>query len=54
MTNRTSIVDNNTWNFTHIGTVGKILVSEEEEAYKMSKNLDVNYIMCTFGGYSGF
>lgn len=35
MSNRTTIVDNNTWNFTHIGTVGKIFASDEDTAYKM-------------------
>jgi len=53
MTNRTTIVDNNTWNFTHIGTVGKVLISEEEEAYHLCNHLDVNYVMVTFAGYSG-
>lgn len=34
-TNRTVIVDNNTWNFTHIATVGKVFASNEEEAYEV-------------------
>lgn len=54
MSNRTTYVDNNTWNFTHIGTVGKILVSDEDTAYKMCRDLDANYVMVNFGGYSGF
>jgi len=33
MSNRTVIVDNNTWNNTHIATVGKVLISDEEEGY---------------------
>lgn len=53
MSNRTTIVDNNTWNFTHIGTVGKIMSSDEDEAWKMSRDLDVDYVLCSFGGYSG-
>jgi len=32
MSNRTTFVDNNTWNFTHIGTVAKVLTAEEPEA----------------------
>ena len=35
MANRTTIVDNNTWNNTHIATVGKCLGSSEEECYKI-------------------
>ncbi|RYY72214.1 hypothetical protein EON63_21190 [archaeon] len=30
---RTVLVDNNTWNNTHIATVGRVLASTEEEAY---------------------
>jgi asparagine N-glycosylation enzyme membrane subunit Stt3 len=33
MSNRTVLVDNNTWNNTHIATVGRVLVSKEEDAY---------------------
>jgi dolichyl-diphosphooligosaccharide--protein glycosyltransferase len=33
MSNRTVIVDNNTWNNTHIATVAKALVSDEETGY---------------------
>lgn len=53
MSERVTIIDNNTWNFTHIGTVGKILASDEEQAYKMCKELDVDYVVVNFGGYSG-
>lgn len=34
MGNRTIIVDNNTWNNTHIATVGRAMASNETEAYK--------------------
>lgn len=27
--NRTTIVDNNTWNYTHIATVGRAMASRE-------------------------
>jgi dolichyl-diphosphooligosaccharide--protein glycosyltransferase len=54
MSNRTTIVDNNTWNFTHIGTVGMIFASEEEEAYQRCVDLGVDYVLVNFGGYSGF
>lgn len=48
------IVDNNTWNFTHIATVGKVFSSNEDEAYEILQDLDVDYVMVLFGGYSGF
>jgi len=50
MSNRTVIVDNNTWNNTHIATVGKILASDEKEGYEMAKSLDADYVMVVFGG----
>jgi dolichyl-diphosphooligosaccharide--protein glycosyltransferase len=31
MANRTVLVDNNTWNNTHIATVGRALASTEED-----------------------
>jgi dolichyl-diphosphooligosaccharide--protein glycosyltransferase len=50
MSNRTVIVDNNTWNNTHIATVGKILASDEKEGYELAKSLDANYVLVVFGG----
>jgi hypothetical protein len=35
MANRTVIVDNNTWNNTHIATVGRAMASNEEDAYEI-------------------
>lgn len=32
MANRTTILDNNTWNNTHIATVGRAMASSEEDA----------------------
>lgn len=52
MSNRTTIIDNNTWNNTHIATVSKALVSSEEEAHQISRSLDANYVLCVFGGAS--
>jgi dolichyl-diphosphooligosaccharide--protein glycosyltransferase len=52
MSNRTVIVDNNTWNNTHIATVGKCLASNEKEGYEIAKSLDADYILVIFGGYS--
>jgi dolichyl-diphosphooligosaccharide--protein glycosyltransferase len=54
MSNRAVIVDNNTWNTTHIATVGAVFTNEEEEAFKICKMLDANYVLVIFGGYSGY
>lgn len=54
MSNRTVIVDNNTWNNTHIATVGKALNSDEETAYKIVRKLDVDYVLVVFGGVIGY
>lgn len=56
MSNRTVIVDNNTWNNTHIATIGLALASNEEDAYEVCDKLDANYVLMIFGGasyYSG-
>ena len=50
MSNRTVIVDNNTWNNTHIATVGKALVSPEKEAHAVATSLGANYVLVVFGG----
>ena len=51
MSNRTVIVDNNTWNNTHIATVGKVLASNEEDGHQIAKSLDADYILVVFGGH---
>jgi dolichyl-diphosphooligosaccharide--protein glycosyltransferase len=50
MANRTVLVDNNTWNNTHIATVGRALATSEEEAYPILESLDVDYVLVIFGG----
>jgi len=50
MSNRTVIVDNNTWNNTHIATVGKALISDEETGYQIARSLDAKYVLVYFGG----
>ncbi|CDJ33488.1 oligosaccharyl transferase STT3, putative [Eimeria mitis] len=52
--NRTVFVDNNTWNSTHIATVGLAFASEESEAYAIAQDLDVDYIFVVFGGMARF
>ncbi|GJN89053.1 hypothetical protein Rhopal_002027-T1 [Rhodotorula paludigena] len=52
--NRTTLVDNNTWNNTHIATVGKIMSVREEAAYPLLRKHDVDYVLVIFGGLIGF
>lgn len=54
MANRTVIVDNNTWNNTHIATVGKAMNSPEDVSYKVVRKLDVDYVLVVFGGVIGY
>ncbi|CAL8103791.1 unnamed protein product [Calicophoron daubneyi] len=54
MANRTTLVDNNTWNNSHIALVGKAMASNESEAYKTIQSLDVDYVLVIFGGYIGY
>ncbi|TVU35136.1 hypothetical protein EJB05_17007 [Eragrostis curvula] len=53
MANRTVIVDNNTWNDTHIATVGTAMSSPEKEAWEIYNSLDVKYVLVVFGGLVG-
>ncbi|EPZ32901.1 STT3 subunit of Oligosaccharyl transferase [Rozella allomycis CSF55] len=52
--NRTTLVDNNTWNNTHIATVGLVLASNEETAYEVMRKHDVNYVLIIYGGLIGY
>ncbi|CAH3023730.1 unnamed protein product [Porites evermanni] len=54
MANRTTLVDNNTWNNSHIALVGKAMSSNETSAYKIMKMLDVDYVLVIFGGVIGY
>jgi len=54
MANRTTLVDNNTWNNSHIALVGKAMSSTEEDAYKIMLSLDVDYVLVIFGGVIGY
>ncbi|KAJ2516212.1 oligosaccharyl transferase stt3 subunit [Coemansia sp. RSA 1939] len=54
MADRTTLVDNNTWNNTHIATVGRIMASDEDTAYAIARSLDVNYVLVVFGGMLGY
>ncbi|KAI9024021.1 oligosaccharyl transferase stt3 subunit [Hyaloraphidium curvatum] len=54
MANRTTLVDNNTWNNTHIATVGKAMSSPEEVSYEIMRKHDVDYVLIIFGGAIGY
>eukprot|EP00698_Gefionella_okellyi_P007423 TRINITY_DN180_c0_g1_i1.p1 TRINITY_DN180_c0_g1~~TRINITY_DN180_c0_g1_i1.p1 ORF type:complete len:745 (-),score=182.80 TRINITY_DN180_c0_g1_i1:412-2646(-) len=54
MANRTIIVDNNTWNNTHIATVGRAMSANESAAYEVMTFLDVDYVLVIFGGLTGY
>lgn len=54
MADRTTLVDNNTWNNTHIATVGKAMASNEKVSYEILKKHDVDYVLVIFGGVLGF
>ncbi|EFJ43283.1 hypothetical protein VOLCADRAFT_66117 [Volvox carteri f. nagariensis] len=54
MANRTVIVDNNTWNTSHIATVGRAMSSSEAKAWSIYRSLDVDYVFVVFGGLVGY
>jgi len=54
MADRPTLVDNNTWNNTHIATVGKAMSSSEEVAYPILRKHDVSYVLVIFGGLIGY
>ncbi|KAL4228662.1 Dolichyl-diphosphooligosaccharide--protein glycosyltransferase subunit stt3b [Mactra antiquata] len=54
MGNKTTLVDNNTWNNSHIALVGKAMSSNESAAYEIMRALDVDYVLVIFGGVIGY
>ena len=54
MANRTTFVDNNTWNNSHIALVGKAMSSTEDKAYRIMRMLGVDYVLVIFGGMIGY
>jgi dolichyl-diphosphooligosaccharide--protein glycosyltransferase len=54
MADRATLVDNNTWNNTHIATVGKAMSSREEVSYPILRQHDVDYVLIIFGGLLGY
>jgi len=54
MSNRTVLTDNNTWNNTHIATMGLLMGSTEEDAVEIMTRLDADYFLLIFGGVVAF
>lgn len=54
MADRPTLVDNNTWNNTHIATVGKAMSSSEEVSYEIMRQHEVDYVLVVFGGLLGY
>ena len=48
MANRTILVDNNTWNNTHISRVGQAMASPEEHSYTIMKVCGMTHITKSF------
>lgn len=51
--NRTTVVDNATWNSTQIAWIGYALMSPPEEAARILKRYDVDYVLVHFTGAIG-
>lgn len=54
MANRTILVDNNTWNNSHIAQVGKAMCASEEVSIEIMRQLDVDYVLVIFGALIGY
>lgn len=54
MADRTTFVDNNTWNNTHIATVGKAMAVSEANSEVIMRRLGVDYVLIIFGGMLGY
>lgn len=46
-------MDNNTWNNTHIATVGRAMASPEKQAWEIFRSLDCTHVLVVFGGFIG-
>ena len=54
LSNLNTITDGTTSNNTHIATIGRILMTPEEEGLPVLRSLDIDYIFVLCGGYSGY
>ncbi|EDO05983.1 Oligosaccharyl transferase STT3 subunit family protein [Babesia bovis T2Bo] len=50
MTDRAVVTDNNTSDYLQIAITGMVFSSDEAEAYKMLRALNVDYVMVVYGG----
>ena len=54
LANRTTFADGNTWNASHIATVGRVLVSSEEQGGRLMRELGADYVLVVWGGLVGY
>lgn len=54
LANRTTFVDNNTWNNTAIAAVGRVLVSSEAEGARLMRQMGADFVLIVFGGKVGW
>lgn len=54
MADRTTMVDNNTWNNTHIAKIGQALALGENASYPVLRQLDTDYLLVLSGAVSAF
>lgn len=54
LANRTTFVDNNTWNNTAIAAVGRVLVSSEVEGARLMREMGADLVLIVFGGGVGW
>lgn len=50
LANKSTVTDNNTWNNTHIGRIGMMFGSDEEQAYNQARDLGIDYVFIIFSG----
>ena len=49
---RSSYVDSSAQNASQLGAVGRVLVSSEQQGYKLLRRHGVDYVMVVFGGFA--
>ena len=54
MADRTTFADGNTWNYTHIGVIGKAFVSNESASHSILAGLGATHVLVVCGAKTGF
>lgn len=54
MADRTTFADGNTWNYTHIGIIGKAFVSDESTSHSILAGLGATHVLVVCGAKTGF